>query len=93
MGGNDEASKQKMVSAIQISRMEYETLSAINEADRSVAQHISVMVWDMMEQGRKSRDAARREAEALRQSLETTKSEMADLQHMWEQQQRTGMLV
>jgi chromosome segregation ATPase len=81
-----EVSKQNMVSAIQISHIEYEQLVAKAEAERSVAQHIGVLVFDMMEEVRKSRDAARRETEALRQSLAATSGELSDLQRSMEQQ-------
>jgi predicted RNase H-like nuclease (RuvC/YqgF family) len=75
-----QVSKQNMASAIQISHMEYEQLAAKPEAQRSVAEHIGVMVFDMMEEVRKSRDAARRETEALRQTLSATTGELTDVQ-------------
>ena len=81
-----QVSKQNMVSAVQISHVEYEQLVAKPEAERSVSQHIGVLVFDMMEEVRKSRDAARRETEAMRQSLAVTTGELSDLQRSMEQQ-------
>jgi len=85
-----EVSKQKMSSALQISRAEYEALSCTPEAERSVSQHLSVLVWEMLEEGRRGREAARREADALRQSLEVTQSERADLQSEWDRLQQAA---
>ena len=65
-----QASKQQMVAAIRISRLEHDQIAVIPESDRSVAQHISVLVWGMMEEVRKSRDDALCDAEALRHDEE-----------------------
>lgn len=85
-----QASKQQLLSAVRISHKEYEQLSAMPEAERSVAQHIGVMVWSMLDEVRQSRDAALRETEALRQSLSATTEEMTILQHTWDDQQKAA---
>ena len=82
-----EASKHQLTAALHISRIEYEQLAALPESARSVAQHLSVLVYDMMEDVRKSRDAARRETEALRQTLGMTTGELSEAQRNWEAQQ------
>ena len=85
-----QASKEQMLSAVRISRMEYEQLSAMPDAERGVAQHIGVMVWNMLEEVRKSRDAALREAEELRHRLSATTDAMANLQHTWDDQHKAA---
>jgi regulator of replication initiation timing len=81
-----EASKQKFSAALHISRAEYDQLAATPDSERSVAQHLSVLVFDMLEDVRKGRDAARREAEMLRQSLGVTAEELTEAQKNWEAQ-------
>mmetsp|Transcript_3293 Transcript_3293/g.5307 ORF Transcript_3293/g.5307 Transcript_3293/m.5307 type:complete len:683 (+) Transcript_3293:604-2652(+) len=84
-----ELKKERILDALQVTRHEYEELAQIPEEQRDLQQALAVALWKMLDEFRKSRDAARREAETLRQHLKTANKELEDVHSRWEESQKS----
>lgn len=83
-----EQKKDYIVDGLRISDAEYEEIMALPPESRDLRQVVGAMAWDRIAEVKKVADAAKREAEALRESLAGSSKELESVHGQWDDAQR-----
>eukprot|EP00960_Hanusia_phi_P014891 440798-Hanusia_phi.AAC.7 len=85
---DDQIRKEDFIHALEISQKDYHELRSISPDNRDLKQDVAIHVWERIDEVQKGRTAARKEADALRESLKLANAELRDVHGRWEESEK-----
>ena len=80
--------KEDFLHALEISQRDYQEIQSVPPEKRDLKQEVALHIWERIAEVQKGRTAARREADALRESVNLAHAELRDVHGRWEESEK-----